>query len=224
MKNKDTVALEVMSELKNYNKFVQTLMKKYIKKGLVLDFGCGYGDFAKHLNNSGYECDGVEIDKKANFEAQKQGIKTFNSLSEVKNLYPAVTSLNVLEHIKDDVKILKNLFNIIENNGHLILYLPSSMMVWSNMDIEVGHYRRYSKKEIVQKLHSVGFTVTHSSYKDFGGWLILLIFRLFRIQPKFNLRLLQFYDSYVFPFIKYFDILGASFIGKNVLIVAKLTK
>lgn len=224
MKNKDTAALEVMSELKNYNKFVQTLMKKHTSKGSVLDFGCGYGDFAKHLNDSGYECDGVEIDKESNLESQKKGIKTFYSLTEVKKLYPAVTSLNVLEHIEDDLKILQNLFNIIENTGHLILYLPSSMAVWSNMDVEVGHYRRYSKKEIIQKLHSTGFAVTHSSYKDFGGWLILLIFRLFRIKPKFNLKLLKFYDKFIFPFIKYVDILGAPFIGKNILIVAKVIK
>tara|TARA_Y100000389_G_C17453834_1_gene516682 strand:+ start:1621 stop:2292 length:672 start_codon:yes stop_codon:yes gene_type:complete len=222
--NKDTAALEVMSELKNYNKFVQTLMKKHTNKGSVLDFGCGYGDFAKHLNDSGYECDGVEVDKESNLESQKKGIKTFYSLTEVKKLYPVVTSLNVLEHIKDDLKILQNLFNIIENTGHLILYLPSSMMVWSNMDAEVGHYRRYSKKEIIQKLHSTGYVVTHSSYKDFGGWLILLIFRLFRIKPKFNLKLLKFYDKFIFPFIKYIDILGSPFIGKNIIIVAKVIK
>lgn len=72
MENKDTFALETMSELKNYNNFVQTLMKKHIGVGSVLDFGCGYGDFARHLNDSGWECDGVEVDKKANLESQKR--------------------------------------------------------------------------------------------------------------------------------------------------------
>ena len=86
MKNKDTAALEVMSELKNYNKFVQTLMKKHIRKGSVLDFGCGFGDFAKHLNDSGYKCDGVELDKEANLESQKKGVKTFYFLNEIKKL------------------------------------------------------------------------------------------------------------------------------------------
>lgn len=224
MENKDTYALEIMSELRNYNKFVQTLMKEHIRKGLVLDFGCGFGDFAKHLNDLGWECDGVEVDQKANLESQKKGIKTFNSLSEVKKFYPVVVSLNVLEHIEDDVKILKNLFDLIEKEGSLVLYLPASNTVWSNMDTEVGHIRRYSKKEINEKLHTVGFTVSHSRYKDFGGWLILLIFKLFRIQPKFNIKLLMFYDKFIFPFIKYADTVGSPFIGKNLLIVAKVLK
>jgi SAM-dependent methyltransferase len=224
VKNKDTAALEVMSELKNYNKFVQTLMKKHIRKGSVLDFGCGFGDFAKNLNDSGYKCDGVELDKEANLESQKKGVKTFYFLNEIKKLYPVVVSLNVLEHIEDDIKILENLFEIIDQNGSLVLYLPASEIVWSNMDVEVGHHRRYSKKDLIQKLHSTGFNVTHSSYKDFSGWLVLLVFRLLRIKPKFNTKLLKFYDKFIFPYIKYLDIVGAPFIGKNILIVAKVTK
>jgi 2-polyprenyl-3-methyl-5-hydroxy-6-metoxy-1,4-benzoquinol methylase len=224
MKNKDTAALEVISELKNYNKFVQTLMKKHIRKGTVLDFGCGFGDFAKHLNDSGYKCDGVELDKEANLESQKKGVKTFYSFNEIKKLYPVVVSLNVLEHIEDDIKILENLHEIIDQNGTLILYLPASEIVWSNMDVEVGHCRRYSKKDLIQKLKSIGFNIIHSSYKDFGGWLILLAFRLFRIKPKFNKKLLKFYDKFIFPYIKYLDIIGGPFIGKNILIVAKVIK
>ena len=224
LKKKDTAALEVMSYLKNYNKFVLLLMKRHISEGPILDYGSGLGDFAKQLNDSGYECDGVEIDVEANLESQKKGIKTFYSLTEVKRLYPTITSLNALEHIENDEKILKNLFNIIQDNGTLVLYLPASMAVWSNMDVEVGHYRRYSKKDIIHKLHSAGFNVTYSSYKDFGGWLILILFRLSRIKPKFDKNLTKFYDKFIFPFIKYLDVFGSYFIGKNLLIVAKVRK
>ena len=45
-----------------------------------------------------------------------------------------------------------------------------------------------------------------------------------RIKPKFNTKLLKFYDKFIFPYIKYLDIVGAPFIGKNILIVAKVTK
>jgi SAM-dependent methyltransferase len=224
MKNKDTKALEMMSHLKNYNKFVQLIIKRHINEGEVLDFGCGRGDFAKHLNDSGYKCDGVEVDKKAVLESQKKSIKVFNSLSEVKKLYPTVISLNVLEHIEDDIEVLKNLFNIIENDGSLVLYLPASMAAWSNMDVEVGHYRRYSKKEIIHKLHTTGYNVTHSSYKDFSGWLILIILRLLRVKLHFNEELITFYDRFIFPFTKFLDLLGSFFIGKNILIVAKVRK
>ena len=35
---------------------------------------------------------------------------------------------------------------------------------------------------------------------------------------------LKFYNKFIFPYIKYLDIVGAPFIGKNILIVAKVTK
>tara|TARA_Y100000389_G_C17336284_1_gene450831 strand:+ start:183 stop:848 length:666 start_codon:yes stop_codon:yes gene_type:complete len=220
----DTAALEVISNLKNYNSFVLNLMKKNMKVGKVLDFGCGYGVFAKQLNELGYECDGVEVDLEANLRAKKLGIKTFLGLGEVTNRYPVITSLNVLEHIEDDEKALNDLYEIIENNGTLVLYLPASMMAWSDMDLKVGHYRRYSKKMISEKLERTKFEVTHTSYKDFGGWLILVIFRVLRIKPKFNQKLLKFYDTFIFPVTKYLDIFSSHIVGKNILVVAKVVK
>lgn len=35
---------------------------------------------------------------------------------------------------------------------------------------------------------------------------------------------LKNYNKIIFPYIKYLDIIGAPFIGKNILIVAKVTK
>jgi SAM-dependent methyltransferase len=223
-KDTDISALEVVSTLKNYNTFVIDIMTKNMKFGRVLDFGCGYGEFANQLNKMGYDCDGVEVNLKAFSRAKELGVKTFSGLNELKRRYPIVTSLNVLEHIEDDQKVLKDLFEIIEDNGTLILYLPASLAAWTDMDVKVGHYRRYTKKMIIEKLKNAGFEVIGASYKDFGGWLILIILKTLRIKPKFNLRLLLLYDKFIFPLIKYLDIFGSHFIGKNVLVVARVVR
>jgi SAM-dependent methyltransferase len=223
-KDTDISALEVVSTLKNYNTFVIDIMTKNMKFGRVLDFGCGYGEFANQLNKMGYDCDGVEVNLKAISKAKELGVKIFSGLNELKRRYPIVTSLNVLEHIEDDEKVLKDLFEIIEDNGTLILYLPASLAAWTDMDLQVGHYRRYSKKMIIEKLKNAGFEVIGASYKDFGGWLILIILKTLKIKPKFNLKLLQLYDKFVFPLIKYLDIFGSHIIGKNVLVVARVVR
>ncbi len=222
--NKDTVALEIMSELKNYNDFVNKIMLKFIKTGPVLDFGSGFGIFCKFLNTSGFQCHGLEIDKEALSQSKKNKIKTFTDLSEIDILYPVITSLNVLEHIDDDENAIKEITKKMEKDGLLILYVPASMKAWSQMDIDAGHYRRYEKKEIIKKLENNNLKVVHFSFKDCAGWLILVIFRFLKIKPKFNKKLLILYDKLFFPFLKYIDLIGGRFFGKNIFVVAKLSK
>jgi len=220
--NKDTVALEIMSELKNYNNFVNKIMLRYIKNSPVLDFGSGFGIFCKFLNSSGFECHGLEVDKEAINQSKKNQVRTYSDISELDSSYPVVTSINVLEHIQDDEKALDQIKKIMQKDGLLILYVPASMKAWSQMDIDAGHHRRYEKKEILEKLERNNFKVIHYSFKDCAGWLILVIFRFLKIKPKFNKRLLIIYDKIFFPFFRHIDILGGKFFGKNIFVVAKL--
>lgn len=220
--NKDTFALETMSDLINYNKFVENMIFKFIDKSPILDFGSGYGFFCNSLIDSGYECHGFEIDSDAARLSRDKGIKIFTGFSEIKFKYPIITSLNVLEHIDDDVKVLKELYELNKSEGLLILYLPASMKAWSQMDIDVGHFRRYSKKEINSKLENIGYDIIYSSYKDFMGWLILIIFKVLRIKPTFNKNLLIVYDRLFFPILNKLDFIGNWLIGKNILVVAKV--
>ncbi len=60
-----------------------------------------------------------------------------------------------------------------------------------------------------------------SRYVDFIGWFTLIIFKILKIQPKFNKKLIIFYDKVFFKFLKYLDIVFKNLIGKNILVVAK---
>ena len=129
-----------------------------------------------------------------------------------------------MEHIDDDENAIKEITKKMEKDGLLILYVPASMKAWSQMDIDAGHYRRYEKKEIIKKLENNNLKVVHFSFKDCAGWLILVIFRFLKIKPKFNKKLLILYDKLFFPFLKYIDLIGGRFFGKNIFVVAKLSK
>lgn len=219
---KDTLALEIMSELKNYNYFVNSLMMRYIKNGPVLDFGSGHGIFCMHVNSTGLTSHGYEIDAEAIKKSKLNKIKTYNSLEMIPQLYPVVTSLNVLEHIENDEASLVDIAKLLQKDGLLILYLPASMKVWTQMDVDVGHFRRYEKKEIINKLTNNNFEIIHLSFKDFAGWLILFLFNKLNIKPKFNKKLLIFYDRFIFPISKYLDFIGSKYIGKNIFVVARI--
>ena len=89
------------------------------------------------------------------------------------------------------------------------------------MDDDVNHFRRYSKKDLHSKLKSANFEVLDSRYVDFIGWFTLIIFKIFNVTPKFNRKLIIFYDRFFFKFLKYLDIIFQYIIGKNILIVAR---
>ena len=103
-----------------------------------------------------------------------------------------------------------------------MLYLPASKIAWTQMDEDVNHYRRYSKKELIEKLTRSGFYIQSVKYVDFIGWLVLMIFKLFRIKPKFNKKLLIFYDKFFFKNLKFLDYFFQKIVGKNLLVVANL--
>ena len=218
---KDILALETIAELKNYNGYIFNLIYQNIFGENILDFGSGYGIFCQFMAKKGYQVDGYEINKDAFLESKKRGINTYFELNKINKKFDTITSSNVLEHIQDDVKAINEMRSLLVDEGILILYLPASEIVWTKMDDDVNHQRRYSKKDLHSKLKSSNFEILDSRYVDFIGWFTLITFKIFRIKPKFNKKLIIFYDKFFFKFLKYLDIIFKKVIGKNILVVAR---
>src|SRR6056300_1704492 len=143
MKNEDIYALESIDKLNVYNSFIFEKVIKKIKFNKVLDFGCGFGTFIQYaMEKHSLEITGHEINPQALKILDKKEIKYITSLDSSKEYFDTIVSMNTLEHIKDDVKTLNELNNMLKQDGLLILYLPQSMKIWTNLDDLVGHYRR----------------------------------------------------------------------------------
>jgi 2-polyprenyl-3-methyl-5-hydroxy-6-metoxy-1,4-benzoquinol methylase len=82
---------------------------------------------------------------------------------------------NVLEHIKQDNVVLNNFYRLLPERGRVILLVPAIKMLYNSFDKGLGHYRRYSRWELVQKLTQNGFRIYSARYFNlFGiiGWFI----------------------------------------------------
>ena len=66
---------------------------------------------------------------------------------------------DVLEHLPDDVKALKEIRKALKPGGKLILTVPASMKLWSYVDEVAGHYIRYSSDTLKKSLVNAGFIV-----------------------------------------------------------------
>lgn len=117
------------------------LLKKYIpESALVLDYGCGTGEFLKALALEGFIPFGVEFDKSAaqfaakNAACETLSVKDFQMLRR-KIQFDAIHLGDVLEHLPEPDKVLRELLFFLKPGGILFVEGPletnPSLVYWS---------------------------------------------------------------------------------------------
>ena len=213
--------------LRNYNNhIVDLILSVHNNESEILDFGAGCGSLAKIVRTKTKKsptC--IEIDEYFKSILIKIGFKVFGDIEETKDQYDFIYSSNVLEHINDDVKSLKQLESKLIKNGTLVLYLPAFQMLYSDLDRSVGHFRRYSKKRILKITHETGFRIDKMFYVDSVGFFCSFIIQILGWNTEFGLgskRSLKLYDKFIFPVSRFLDSLGFKYIlGKNIFVCLK---
>ena len=82
---------------------------------------------------------------------------------------------NVLEHLENDVDVLRSFHDTLVPGGHCIIVVPAGPWLYSPLDEELGHFRRYTLDELKQKMSDAGFeTVLAKQFSRMGalGWAI----------------------------------------------------
>jgi len=80
------------------------------------------------------------------------------------DLFDAITCLNVLEHIKDDVAALRHLCRILKPGGVLFISVPAAPHLYDIYDEIHCHVRRYGLRELKQKTEDAGLKVLRMNY------------------------------------------------------------
>lgn len=195
----------------------------------VLEFGAGTG-FLSELMQEKYdvEVDCLEIDETLIEILKSKGFRTFSTLEMLTGKYDLIFSSNVLEHIEDDCVVLADLAEYLKQSGQLVTYVPAFPILFSDLDRSVGHYRRYTKRELQRKLRQAGYKINQIQFVDSLGFPASLLLRLLGYKSKGNLgglTSLRVYDRFFFPISKLLDQLGFRFLfGKNLIVHASLRK
>lgn len=69
----------------------------------------------------------------------------------------AAVAFEVLEHIEDDQRALEHWSQWIRPGGILLISVPAHEAKYGNWDAQVGHFRRYEREQLIQKLQKAGF-------------------------------------------------------------------
>ena len=215
--------LEQMATAVNYNEhLLDSLMAAASGGQQAVDFGAGTGFFAGNLQSLDWQVTCVETDASLRKMITEQGIEAIPATTELADAsQPFVYSLNVLEHIEDDRAALKELFRILQPGGRLYIYVPAMNVLFSSMDRKVGHFRRYSRHDLVSLVEAVGFDCSKAEYVDSLGFFATLVYKwLGSNTGDLNGPLLRLYDCYIFPLSRCMDLLCHRWFGKNLSLVA----
>jgi hypothetical protein len=104
-----------------------------------------------------------------------------------------------------------------------MIYVPAFQLLYTSMDAEVGHHRRYRMAGLTAKLVRAGFLIEKKAYADALGFFATLAYKLFdsREPAPINRRLVRLYDRYLFPLSRLLSVPLARILGKNLIIVAR---
>ncbi|CAG0951098.1 demethylmenaquinone methyltransferase / 2-methoxy-6-polyprenyl-1,4-benzoquinol methylase [Methanosarcinales archaeon] len=165
MENDYNEKWKIWGDMQRYgpsHRHTRRLIRKYIEDlnyKTVLDVGCGEGSLLQSLNlGDEYELYGMDISKRA-LEIAKTRVKAAFEVSDISKQslgkkFDLVICSEVLEHIIDDMPAIENLHKMSKN---IIITVPIGKMCAE--DLQVGHVRRYSREEILNKLKNVGFKI-----------------------------------------------------------------
>ena len=134
-----------------------------LKGKKLLEMGYGAGDIFSLYENFGLNCFGYDFSEEALITAKsnKKNADVHFILNEkeieANAPFDLVCAFEVLEHIKDDVDALKSWASYLQKDGYLMLAFPAHMKRWGACDVLSGHFRRYEKKEVEEKLKAAGF-------------------------------------------------------------------
>ncbi len=97
--------------------------------GLILDIGCGRGDYLKRMKDLGWNVLGIEPDPVSAQLAKSNGINIINGTLEDARLddeiVDQVTMQHVIEHLVDPLAYVKECHRILKKGGRFIIYTPN---------------------------------------------------------------------------------------------------
>ena len=138
-------------------RIVEALVHEVIGGGdsaVALDVGCGTGanaaGLARSLTVHGMDtsADAIELARD-----HWQGVPFHHAdVLDASVPLPAdlsvVLLMDVLEHIKDDVRFLGGLVDRLPDGAHLLITVPANPSLWSRHDEAFGHHRRYTRESL----------------------------------------------------------------------------
>jgi SAM-dependent methyltransferase len=153
----------------------------------ILDAGCGSGRNMLELARHGTVA-GVELSATSAALARARGVGEVIEGSVLEMPFEAASfdlavSLDVIEHLGDDLAALRELRRVVAPGGALLVTVPAYQWLWSGHDEINHHHRRYTRRSLQRVAEEAGWETVRTTY--FNS-LLLPVAIVLRVLDRFS--------------------------------------
>jgi SAM-dependent methyltransferase len=153
----------------------------------ILDAGCGSGRNMVELARHG-TVTGIELSETSVSLARERGVGEVIAGSVLEMPFEAdsfdlAASLDVIEHLEDDLAALRELRRVVAPGGSLLVTVPAYQWLWSGHDEINHHFRRYTRRSLQRAGEQAGWHQVRTTY--FNS-LLLPAAILLRVLDRFS--------------------------------------
>jgi SAM-dependent methyltransferase len=228
--------LEAMSFARNYHRWILELFEPYLGTRIV-EVGAGTGSFSELILTRPVETLSLVEPSREMYRLLVENVRALQTTARIET-YNAVFGdvaeriganerpdsiiyVNVLEHIADDEAELRAIHRTLAERGRVFIFVPALRWLYGSLDREIGHHRRYTRPELLEKCRGAGFRVLKSTFFDSTGvlpwWIKYRLLGSRTMEPG----VVKLYDRFAVPLVKRMEALVSPPIGKSLLLVAE---
>ncbi|MGE5519648.1 MAG: class I SAM-dependent methyltransferase [Candidatus Dadabacteria bacterium] len=160
--------------------------KLFNEKVSLVDIGSGDAFIAKSLARKFPENTIIAIDNNySNYivhnitESGLRNISFLEDISSAGRKFNGAILMDVLEHIEKPEVVLVDLKNHLESNSFVFVTVPAWQFLFSRHDEELGHFKRYTCKDLKQMVEKSGYAVRNTGYFFQSLFIVRSVQRLF---------------------------------------------
>ncbi len=221
--------LEVMVEAQNYRRWIYRRIAPFLGRR-ILEVGAGIGNFTTLLLDRELVI-AVDVYRPCVDYFEKRFADKPNVMPVQLDIAdPAARALdryecdtvicfNVLEHVEDDRAALSHMHSALGLGGRLVLLVPAFQFLYGSVDRALGHHRRYTKGELVLKVHQSGFDVEGVFYMNvigMAGWF--LNNRVLKRRQE-SLAQIRLFDRFIAPWAERAERFVRPRIGLSLIVI-----
>jgi SAM-dependent methyltransferase len=145
----------------------RTLRERLPRAKRILEIGCGTGFTLQALAAAAPEAEltGTELFDEGLAVARRRMPDVRLLKVDAREMpfgageFDLVGAFDVLEHIDDDAGALREIARVLEPGGGVIVTVPQHRWLWSATDDYARHERRYTRRQLLDRLRDAGFEV-----------------------------------------------------------------